>query len=87
MSTFRLEKTLIQSPVSNEMTLLSGNIEARPITLGLFKLPNGEKNNGYMLRTEVWMRSIGLWKKLKQKKDERPIKRGVNIGHQKSKPS
>ncbi|MCY7332543.1 MAG: hypothetical protein LH649_07755 [Pseudanabaena sp. CAN_BIN31] len=29
----------------------------------------------------------GLWKKLKQKKDERPIKRGVNIGHQKSKPS
>ncbi len=57
MSTRRLQKTQMQSPVSREVNVLTGDLEGRPIVLGLFKLPNGRENSGYMLRTGGWLPS------------------------------
>jgi len=57
MSTRRLQKTQMQSPVSSEVNVLTGDLEGKPIVLGLFKLPNGRENSGYMLRTGGWLPS------------------------------
>ena len=51
MSLERLQKTLVKTRLG-EVKVYSGNVEGKPMTVGLFSLP---KNNGYMLRTGAWM--------------------------------
>jgi hypothetical protein len=50
MSLERLPKTLVKTRLG-EVEVYSGNVEGKPMVVGLFSLP---KNNGYMLRTGAW---------------------------------
>ena len=57
MRTSQMPKRFTQMPISNkEVTIVYGNVENKPITLGSFGLPNLDKN-GYMLRTGGWIPS------------------------------
>lgn len=58
MRTLGLQRRSIQIPISNkEVTIIYGNVEDKPITLGLFGVPNGSPNSAYMLRAGGWMPS------------------------------
>ncbi|MFN9481391.1 MAG: hypothetical protein ACK6CX_01005 [Pseudanabaena sp.] len=58
MSTSRLSRRFMQIPISNkDVTIIYGNIEDKPITMGSFSVPSGSPNSGYMLRTGGWMPS------------------------------
>lgn len=47
----RLQKTSVETGLG-KVKVYSGNVEGKPMIVGLFSLPN---NNGYMLRTGAWM--------------------------------
>jgi len=58
MRTSRLSRRFMQIPISNkDVTIIYGNIEDKPITMGSFSVPSGSPNSGYMLRTGGWMPS------------------------------
>lgn len=58
MRTSRLSRRFMQIPISNkDVTIIYGNIEDKPITMGSFSVPSGSPNSAYMLRTGGWMPS------------------------------
>lgn len=58
MRTSRLSRRFMQIPISNkDVTIIYGNVEDKPITMGSFSVPSGSPNSGYMLRTGGWMPS------------------------------
>lgn len=58
MRTSRLSRRFMQIPISNkDVTIIYGNVEDKPITMGSFSVPSGSPNSAYMLRTGGWMPS------------------------------
>jgi hypothetical protein len=51
MTTGGLNNTSIATPLG-QVTVSSGNVEGKPLIIGLFSLP---RNNGYFLRTGGWV--------------------------------
>ncbi|NUN67295.1 hypothetical protein HCU40_21820 (plasmid) [Pseudanabaena biceps] len=52
MLTSRMPRRFTQIPISNkEVTIVYGNVEDKPITMGRFEVTNGVPNSAYMLRT------------------------------------
>lgn len=58
MRTSRLSRRFMQIPIGNkDVTIIYGNVEDKPITMGSFSVPSGSPNSAYMLRTGGWMPS------------------------------
>jgi len=52
MRTSRMPRRFMQIPISNrEVTIIYGNVEDKPITMGRFNVPNNSPTSAYMLRT------------------------------------
>ncbi|WP_271253856.1 hypothetical protein [Pseudanabaena sp. Chao 1811] len=58
MLTSRMPRRFMQIPISNkDVTIIYGNVEDKPITMGRFSVPSGSPTSAYMLRTGGWMPS------------------------------
>jgi hypothetical protein len=58
MLTSRMPRRFMQIPISSkDVTIIYGNVEDKPITMGRFSIPNGSPTSAYMLRTGGWMPS------------------------------